>query len=91
MKIYVVQGSTGEYSDNREWLVKAFVNEKRAADLVQKASERAREVFAMRDDNDWYTYPRPERFNNEHDPNMQVDYTGTNYGILEVELDELPY
>jgi hypothetical protein len=29
---------------------------------------------------------------NEHDPNMQIDYTGTNYSIMVVELDaEVPH
>ena len=45
MKVYVVMGHTGEYSDCIDWPVKAFVSQERAADLVVKATARARAVL----------------------------------------------
>ena len=87
MKIYVVTGKTGEYSDRREWFVKAFVSEKRAAELVELAGARARElaVTGWRSwDDDFPKQP------NKHDPNMDMDYNGTHYVLDEIELDEEP-
>jgi hypothetical protein len=43
MIIYVVFGTTGEYSDRREWTVKAFSEEKKAKKLVKDATRRANE------------------------------------------------
>ena len=36
MIIYVIEDQTGEYSDNRNWLVKAFRSEQQAKDFVEK-------------------------------------------------------
>lgn len=81
-KVYVVWGSTGEYSDHTEWHVKAFADEEKAKDLVLKASARARELKAK--------YPEywdiPDG-SNEYDPKFQSDYTGTNYGYETVPFE----
>ena len=79
MTIYVVQGSTGEYSDHIEWLVKAYADEKQAQTHVVLAQARANELYAG--------VPRyyDIKGKNEHDPEMQTDYTGTHYALLEVE------
>ena len=80
--IYVVFGTTGEYSDRTEWLIKAFTTEEAAKELVAKATQRANELIAT----------APNRYSikegsNEFDPGMQVDYTGTSYFYEKVELD----
>ena len=86
MKIYVVTGRTGEYSDRREWFVKAFVSESRAAELVTLADKRAAELAAT----NWRSWDDDfPKYSNEHDPDMDMDYTGTSYHIDEVELDEV--
>jgi len=41
MKIYVVIGHTGEYDSYREWLVKAYKDEKQAQNHVKLADEKA--------------------------------------------------
>ena len=83
-KVYVVMGGTGEYSDHREWAVKAFLDPDRAADLVVKASARARELVA----DGWRSWDDDFKdVRNEHDPRMDVDYNGVRYEVMEVELD----
>lgn len=79
--IYVVVGTTGEYSDRSEWLVCAFVKEQDAKDLVVNASRRAQELAATRSSQ--YSI---ERAANEYDPKMEMDYTGTTYYYAPVEL-----
>lgn len=91
--IYVVEGQTGEYSDHNEWPVKAFVNEEAAKTLVLNAQARAREIEIEKNNQDfsdggWYTNPKPSRFVNQFDPNMSMDYTGTQYIYYPIELVE---
>ncbi len=81
MKIYVVIGYTGEYSDRTEWLVKAFNSEDAAKEHVLSATKRAKEIEATREDR--YRSPKAA---NEFDPLMQMDYTGTYYNYESVEL-----
>jgi hypothetical protein len=81
--IYVVSGSTGEYSDRTEWMVRAFVSEDAAMNLAVKATARAKELELTRKSR----YEGVEGAN-EHDPVMQMDYTGTTYRYDPVELDE---
>jgi hypothetical protein len=83
--IYIVQGSSGEYSDHIEWIVAAFRREADAQELIKKASARARELFIHR--NKWQNiYPIPTKYTNEFDPDMQMDSTGVNYNCYEAEL-----
>lgn len=82
MKIYMVEGQTGEYSDHREWPVKAFVSEKRAADFVLAVTA---EYHRVGGENFRYYHGGAEA--NRLDPDMQVDYTGTTYSFYSVELD----
>jgi len=81
--IYVVQGTTGEYSDRKDWLVKAFSSQTKALDLCHRAQLRAFEIKKSRES----PYSAPKN-SNEFDPGMYMDYTGTEYTVLPVELDE---
>jgi hypothetical protein len=79
--VYVVIGSTGEYSDRDEWPVCAYLDEDLAKAHVVRAGERAAEIHAT----------RPSRYEeptgtNEHDPGMKMDYTGTFYHYWAVPL-----
>ncbi len=82
-EIYVVIGTTGEYSDKTEWPVKAFFDLSKAEDVVVKATARAAELDAKRE-----SRYRAGEEKNEYDPNMQMDYTGTWYEIMKVYLEE---
>jgi hypothetical protein len=79
--IWVVYGTTGEYSDRSTWDIAAYPNEADAqahADAATKfyCDER---VFELRHK----TKPI-----NPYDKNADCDYTGTEWGIYPVELHE---
>jgi hypothetical protein len=89
-KIWVVIGSTGEYSDRCEWLVRAFVDEKAAALYVSTLKTTYQQFQQnscghLRDDDESNTL---EKYMLEFDPNFREDYTGTYYYIEESELNE---
>ena len=81
MLIYIVEGSSGEYSDHREWPVKAFVHEEDAKDLVKNATVEANIAFVQYDK---YCTNVP----NKYDPHMNMTYTGVRYSYFPIELDE---
>lgn len=85
-KVHIVIGTTGEYSDRYEWPVKAFLDVNRARDLVARASESAREYL----DTVGYVFGGDADLSkvNPHDPHFKMDYTGTTYFVMTVELDE---
>jgi hypothetical protein len=87
--VYIVMGSTGEYSDRSEWPVVAYLNEEHAKEHVEKATAYAKEfeVFAQRDEfrhNTWDK--RRELTVSPFDPRFSMDYTGTSYWYDEVPL-----
>ncbi|HZF98301.1 MAG TPA: hypothetical protein VEY92_08675 [Pseudoxanthomonas sp.] len=75
--IYVVIGTTGEYSDCREWMVAAYMDKAMAEQHVTLAS-----ASAPKGDVDWQDYEAK----NPYDPGMSVDYTGTQYYAVDVPL-----
>jgi hypothetical protein len=85
-KIYIVEGSTGEYSDHREWLVAAYYSEQNAQAHVLRATQRANELYVEHKDA-YYNIPSGA---NQHDPQMSSDYTGTRYNYYETELLDEP-
>jgi hypothetical protein len=78
MKIYIVEGSTGEYSDRQDWIVCAYQSKEKAEEHADKAEHRAKEMLPKR-------YSNFEG-QNEFDPHMRMDYTGTEYYVIETEL-----
>jgi hypothetical protein len=93
MKIYVVMGVTGEYSDRNEWPVCAFSDEKMAQERVEKATFRAAEIRIQKDagraaGGNWYEAEKALLQTNEFDPDMEMDYTGTSYFLYTVDLME---
>lgn len=83
MKIFIVMGRTGEYSDSREWVVCAFVSEAEAKDYVDKCSKMADELMVRRGSRYSYNF-EPDL--NPLDPYFQMDYTGTSYWAEPTEL-----
>lgn len=91
MKIYVIFGSTGEYSDRTEWPVKAVKDLDRAQEIVTLASEYANTLFAKFENEEVSKHSNEGQelvSKNPHDPEMKMDYTGTSYYYTEVELEE---
>jgi hypothetical protein len=83
--IFVVEGSTGEYSDHREWLVKAYTNETKAIEHILLASQEANKLFVKYNSDD---YAYGDSLENKYDPYMQMDYTGVRYRYHSIELVE---
>jgi hypothetical protein len=85
--VWVVMGTTGEYSDRNEWPVRAFFDETAAQEHIEKATKRSAELIALVADCDGGRYSTEamalER-SNEFDPDMQTDYTGTQYFVYVV-------
>lgn len=79
--IYVIIGTTGEYSDRDEWLVKAVTSENRAKELVLELSE------PVRGSESW-KYSQCEAFKHPLDPQCYIiSYSGVGYSYKAVELE----
>jgi antirestriction protein len=79
---WVVTGSTGEYSDRREWNIAVFLTEAKAQDLVAELSEKAREFGLADRSNEYDTEEvRLEQFNKHFGFTVcdSVDYTGVSF------------
>ena len=88
MRIYIVIGSTGEYSDRREWLVRAFPKQEHAQLLVVTATREAKRLYAEYASSGYMDYHKIPKDSNPVDPSMETDYTGVGYHYVEVELEE---
>lgn len=86
MKIYVVYGQCGEYSDHRDWLVCAYADRDKAEKHAFEAEKRSKEMLTEYEH--WMDIPDGA---NKYDTQMDMDYTGASYLAIEVEvLEELP-
>lgn len=89
--VWIVEGSTGEYSDRREWPVCAFTTEEKAKELVEELSGLARvaEQAGLNRDDDLWRDETPEfKKLQQKDPRASIDYTGTHYTAYPVEVRE---
>ena len=84
VKIWVVSGSCGNYSDRVEWNVCAYISKKDAQEHTANA-----QVKAIRLHNQ-YSYCDIPKGANEYDPDMVSDYTGTTYYCKMIELRDAP-
>ena len=93
MKIYVVMGTTDEYSAREIWLVRAFFSKKEAEEYVVKADEWANAFWIPRRsklDGIRCLLDQPKKPESPFDPNMKMTYyTGTDYWYEEVELENM--
>lgn len=86
IQVYVVMGSTGEYSDRSEWAVCAYQDKSKAEQHADHAKLIAHKIFRNGDE-------RYEDLDNKnaYDPYMRMQYTGTDYYVLSVDLlDAIP-
>ena len=85
MVVYIVHGSTGEYEDFREWIAGIFLTEEDAMNYQWVCQNDADYMLEeVTDEEGGIEYPR--YYNEEykgHDPEFQIDYTGTWYNISE--------
>ena len=84
--IYVVLGSTGEYSDRSEWLVKAFRSQAEAENFVTFLTVTRQMTAPPRGELEWEDRGSVEDKMRAFDPNYAEDYTGTSWRVSEVEL-----
>lgn len=79
-EIWIVFGSTGEYSDFREWWVCACLTEQRAKEICDELNEWCR-IKGFADGRNYDSDEKPEL-----DPDFRADYSGTgyNYGKCEI-------
>ena len=78
MVIYVIKGETGEYEDRHPWISKAFTNKELAQSTMDEWQQYATDNF-----NDYYN---DDITANSPDPYFRMDYTGTKYRLIELEL-----
>lgn len=88
--IYLVRGSTGEYSDRTEWTTKAFGSKAMAVDFINFLERKVLELGLKYVRANCYSIGWEDRMKLElqmqvHDPKFQTDYTGTQYWLEEVE------
>ena len=93
MTIYVVMGSTGEYSDRSEWLVCAYTDKLLAeqhAFLAEKWALETQKEYEANDDGTWKVSQDidDKKLFCPYDSQMHMDYTGTSYVALPVEVRE---
>lgn len=89
MTIYIVEGSTGEYSDHTEWPVRAYRTEAAAKEMVELCSAEYRRIAIemKRLGLDYYDN-LPESCIHKYDDRMRMDYNGVNYQCYPVELED---
>ena len=82
MVVYIVHGITGEYEDRREWIAGIFETEEWAEQFKWMCQNDAHYMLDEVEDEDGAVYPRyyGEEYTG-HDPEFQIDYTGTWYQI----------
>jgi hypothetical protein len=96
VKIFVVSGSTGEYSDRTDWMVRAYDDEEAAKACVIEFDRVAKEIEARTqlDPGDpqhierwaYSGYEDEEPAIKHPDPSFSMSYTGTIYGYAEIDL-----
>ena len=92
-KIYLLEGTTGEYADTKTWIAGAFLckmsaeaYKARLLELYKTFCGRERTRFGyMRDHDEAVAAMSAMR---ELDPSFYEDYTGTSYEIIDAPLHE---
>lgn len=83
--VYVVMGSTGEYSDYSTWYVSAYLDETHAEAACQKLTDWCKDKgCARRRQGDPHHVDRQRSC--PLDPNFSCDYTGTAYEVVTIPL-----
>ena len=85
--IYLVSGSTGEYSDRNEWNVVAFKNEEKGEAFRDKLNLLCNKA-GVHNSSSWDISPEDEKAIKELDPYFHADYTGTVYYLQAIDLQD---
>ena len=85
-KLYLIYGTTGEYSDYEIWNVGIVQSREVAKKYVDFMNDRLKGSGNLK-------YKEQDKLAEElsqFDDKIRIDYTGAEYGFDEFELDELP-
>lgn len=91
-KVYIVTGFTGEYADSQNWIVKAYLDEKKAKNHVKKLNSWYMKNKMHQDQEGeegfmpGWPYESPPKC--PYDDSCWPDYTGVYYDYFEVELGQ---
>jgi hypothetical protein len=92
MKIYVVMGEIGEYSDRKVWIAKAFTQEEQAQKYIIEATEWLKQFSPIfKDPFEYHEFPKEAA---NYDKKITDDFSGyfqyyeVNYFYEEAELSE---
>lgn len=88
MKIYIVNGTTGEYSDRSEWAVEAWTTKEAAEARVRDLGDKlqASGVATLGYGDQKRAAEEKFRTDPDGDPGFSCDYTGTSWFVTECEL-----
>lgn len=81
-RVWVVYGSTGEFSDWTVWIVAVYSNEEQAREHARLADEYSKDV-AEQADNDWEYDVSKAQAENPYDRGCRIDYNGATYNVQE--------
>lgn len=85
--IYLVEGSTGEYSDRRDWIARAFHSQAEAEAEVARLHTLMEQIGVNGGEYmDWDEREKRAEVMRKHDRGFDLDYTGTRYHVVETEL-----
>ena len=85
--IYLLTGTSGEYSDRSDWNVRAFVAKKGAEALKTRLEEMENRRRALRSDGDYDAAEALEEEVKILDPNNSSFWSSTDYAIEEIQLE----
>lgn len=82
IKIHIVFGSTGEYSDHHTWMVRAFLDKRTATSFAKKC-----QGIVDTENFDYWQF-KHSKWKHPLDKNFHLDYTGTSYSVSSIPLEE---
>ncbi len=86
--VWIVMGSTGEYSDRQEWPVIAFTSEAGAKERIAALDVRMQEMPPEWREDRWEieTEKKIKAHMGTLDPDFQTGYAGTSYFFYKVDV-----
>lgn len=85
-RVWIVMGSTGEYSDRTEWPVVAFTSEDAAKARIEALGVRMQGMPKEWHEDRWEHEDAMKAHMTALDPGFATDYTGTRYFIYDVPI-----
>jgi hypothetical protein len=84
-EIFIIFGTTGEYSNRHSWPVRAFATQVDADLFAIECQKEADPIWNAGGSNDWSKYTKAREYLYENnckcDQNLNFDYTGTDYYV----------